>query len=129
MYFSYKRQIVGVTASIFALLTSMIWFPVPSETPALVREFLTDERQFLQATWGVKEYLFAFLVVSFFVLIVRATWLHSWKLVGLILIATAFLKMIWSYLDSGNAGLTIALPAMLGLIICLLVVAFLKREK
>lgn len=36
MYFSYKRQIVGVTASIFALLTSMIWFPVPSETPALV---------------------------------------------------------------------------------------------
>ena len=129
MYFSYKRQIVGVTASIFALLTSMIWFPVPSETPALVREFLTDERQFLQATWGVKEYLFAFLVVSFFILIVRATWLHSWKLVGLILIATAFLKMIWSYLDSGNAGLTIALPAMLGLIICLLVVAFLKREK
>ena len=102
---------------------------MPSETPALVREFLTDERQFLQATWGVKEYLFAFLVVSFFILIVRATWLHSWKLVGLILIATAFLKMIWSYLDSGNAGLTIALPAMLGLIICLLVVAFLKREK
>ncbi|MBP2623891.1 hypothetical protein [Streptococcus oricebi] len=129
IYFSYKRQLVGITASIFALFTSMIWFPVPSQTPTLVEEFLTYERQFLQATWSIKEYLFTFLVVSFFILIVRAAWLHSWKLVGLILIATAFLKMLWSYLDSGSAGLTIVLPASLGLIFCLLALAFLKRKK
>ena len=73
--------------------------------------------------------VFAALVISFFVLIVWATWLHSWKLVGCILVATAFLKIIWSYFDSGEAGLTIIAPALVGLMICLLIVAFPEKGK
>ena len=73
--------------------------------------------------------LFAFLVISFFIVIVRATWLHSWKLVGLILIITALSKIIWSYMDSGQAGLTIVVPALVGLMICLLALAFWQKKK
>ena len=66
---------------------------------------------------------------SFFIVIVRATWLHSWKLVGLILIITALSKIIWSYMDSGQAGLTIVVPALVGLMICLLALAFWQKKK
>ncbi|EHJ51666.1 hypothetical protein STRMA_1445 [Streptococcus macacae NCTC 11558] len=40
----------------------------------------------------------------------------------MILIITAFSKIIWSYMDSGQAGLTIVVPALLGLM------EFLKNE-
>ena len=129
LFFAYHRRIIGVSVSILALFTSMIWFPVPQSPPPLVKEFLTYEKEFLQAGLTAKNVLFAFLVISFFIVIVRATWLHSWKLVGLILIITALSKIIWSYMDSGQAGLTIVVPALVGLMICLLALAFWQKKK
>lgn len=129
IYFSYRKSLLGISASIFALFTSMIWFWVPKTTSPLVKEFLAYEQDFLEADWNLKKVLFAFLVISFFLLLIRATWLHSWKLLTLLLIITAFLKMIWSYLDSGRAGLTIVVPAILGLFICLFFLSFWKKGK
>lgn len=106
----------------------MIWFPVPRTTLPLVKEFLTYEREFLQAGLTGENLFFAFLVLSFFILLIRATWLHSWKMVGLILVVTAFLKIIWS-VDSGQAGLIIIQLALIGLVVCLLAISFLKKEK
>lgn len=105
----------------------MIWFPVPRTTLLLVKEFLTYEREFLQAGLTGENLFFAFLVLSFFILLIRATWLHSWKMVGLILVITAFLKIIWS-VDSGQAGLTIIQLALIGLVVCLLAISFLKEK-
>lgn len=127
--FSYRRQILGIFVSILALFSSMIWLPVPRRTLPLVKEFLTYEREFLQAGLTGENLFFAFLVLSFFILLIRATWLHSWKMVGLILVVTAFLKIIWSYVDSGQAGLRIIQPALIGLVVCLLAISFLKKEK
>ena len=129
IYFSYRKSLLGIFASIFALFTSMIWFWVPKTTSPLVKEFLAYEQDFLQADWNLKKVLFAFLVISFFLLLIRATWLHSWKLLTLLLIITAFLKMIWSYLDSGSAGLTTVVPAILGLFVCLFFLSFLRKRK
>ena len=51
----------------------MIWFPVPRTTLPLVKEFLTYEREFLQAGLTGENLFFAFLVLSFFILLIRAT--------------------------------------------------------
>lgn len=127
-YFFLSATNTWLFVSILALFTSMIWFPVPRTTLLLVKEFLTYEREFLQAGLTGENLFFAFLVLSFFILLIRATWLHSWKMVGLILVVTAFLKIIWS-VDSGQAGLTIIQLALIGLVVCLLAISFLKKEK
>lgn len=78
---------------------------------------------------GVGLSLFAILVVVFFVGIVCALWRRSWRWAGLILIVTALTKLIWSLIDSGRAALTIALPALFGLLVCLVVLKKLKKDQ
>ena len=67
IYFSYRKSLLGISASIFALFTSMIWFPVPRTTLLLVKEFLTYEREFLQAglTGEIYSLLFLYSVFLF----------------------------------------------------------------
>ena len=88
----------------------MIWFPVPQSTPPLVKEFLTYEKEFLQAGLTAKNVLFAFWLLVFIV-IVRATWLHSWKLVGLILIIHSPFKNYLVLYGQWTGGLDYCRPS------------------
>lgn len=129
MIFAYRRQLLGVGLSIFALVTSMIWFPKPHQVSPWVLDFLTYEQAFLQEGVTIKTSLFAILVVAFFVGIVCVLWRRSWRWAGLILIVTALTKLIWSLIDSGRAALTIALPALFGLLVCLVILKKLKKDQ
>lgn len=129
MFFAYRRKFWGIGFSVFALITSMIWFPQPRQVSPRIIEFLNYEQDFLRQGLTFQKVSFAVLVLIFFVTIILAVWHRSWKLTSLILILTALLKMIWSVLDSGRAGWTILLPASLGLGACLCFVWWLKKAK
>jgi len=46
--FAFKKSLTGIFASIFALFTSMFWFPVPAEKSPQVLEFLAFEMDYLK---------------------------------------------------------------------------------
>lgn len=46
--FAFKKSYTGIFASIFALFTSMFWFPVPSSKSPQVIEFLAFEMDYLK---------------------------------------------------------------------------------
>jgi hypothetical protein len=46
-YFAYRRSLAGIMISLFALLTSMFWFPQPEVVSEQVKEFLNFEKQYL----------------------------------------------------------------------------------
>ena len=50
--FAYKKSYTGIFASIFALFTSMFWFPVPAKSNPQVLEFLAFEMDYLKKANG-----------------------------------------------------------------------------
>ena len=49
--FAFKKSFTGIFASIFALFTSMFWFPVPTNSSSQVLSFLAFEMEYLKGTW------------------------------------------------------------------------------
>jgi hypothetical protein len=114
-FFAYKRSWTGVSATIFCLFTSMFWF----------------SKSWLSAQWDFKKILLALTVpVSFF-----ALGLAFWKrslLMGLgvvVLMATG--KIVWSIYNAGQAGKSILIPAITGLVLCIILIyyGFRRLEK
>ena len=69
-----------------------------------------------------------FTVIIFFIFIIVSTLTKNWKLLLLILIATAILKIFNSYLLTGNSALSMLKPAVAGLIVCVIAVFVLKKK-
>ena len=51
-------------------------------------------------------------------MLIIAAWKRSWKWLLGIVIGAAVLKVLWSVIFSGDAGLYILKPAIMGVIIC-----------
>jgi len=51
--FAFKKSWAGMFASVFALFTSMFWFPAPEATHPQVEEFLAFEMDYLKGAWTV----------------------------------------------------------------------------
>ena len=117
--FAFKKSLAGIFISIFALFTSMFWFSVPETSSAQVLSFLAFEMEYLKGTWTVPKILMSFSVPLFFVLLILAAWKRNWKWLLGVVIGAAVLKIIWSVVFSGEAGISILKPALLGLIICI----------
>lgn len=117
--FAFKKSLTGIFVSIFALFASMFWFPVPETSSQQVLSFLAFEMEYLKGTWTVPKILMSFLVPLFFVLLILAPWKRNWKWLLGVVIGAAVLKIIWSVVFSGEAGMSILKPALLGLIICI----------
>ena len=117
--FAFKKSFTGVFASIFALFTSMFWFPVPATKNPQVIEFLAFEMDYLKDTWTVPKIVISLAVPLFFFMLLTAAWKRNWKWLLGVIIGAAVLKFIWSIVFSGEAGMSILKPALTGLIVCI----------
>lgn len=126
--FAFKKSYTGIFASIFALFTSMFWFPAPTNTNPKVIEFLAFEMEYLKGTWTAPKILMSLAVPLFFIMLLTAAWKRNWKWLLGVIIGAAVLKSIWSIAFSGEAGMSVLKPAILGLIICIGGVAYFFRK-
>lgn len=117
--FAYRKSLTGIFASIFALFTSMFWFPVPDTSSPQVLEFLAFEMDYLKGAWNAPKILISLAVPLFFIMLLMAAWKRNWKWLLAVIIGAAVLKFIWSIAFSGEAGMSILKPALLGLVICI----------
>jgi hypothetical protein len=117
--FAFRKSLTGIFASIFALFTSMFWFPVPAESSSQVLSFLAFEMEYLKGVWTAPKILMSLTVPIFFVMLILAAWKRNWKWILGIVIGAAVLKIIWSVVFSGDAGLSILKPAIMGMVVCI----------
>ena len=127
-YFAYKRSIKGIVITLVALATSMFWFSKPTTVNPKVEEFLEMEMNYLFGEWNfIKIVLSSLVPVTMFAL-AYAFWKHSWKYGLLVINLIAILKVLWSlYAGDEGSGATVILPAVIGLIICNLVIIIAYR--
>ena len=118
-YFAYKRSLVGLSLTLFALATSMFWFPAPERPDPEAIEFLAMEKTYLTGEWTLSKVLLSLLVPISLAALALAFWKRS-VIYGLMVIdAMVLSKVAWSFYFGGVAGgLTIAAPALVGLVIC-----------
>jgi hypothetical protein len=128
--FAFRKSLTGIFASIFALFTSMFWFPVPATNSPQVLEFLAFEMDYLKGVWTAPKIVMSLAVPLFFFMLLTAAWKRNWKWLLGVIIGAAVLKFIWSIAFSGEAGMSILKPALLGLVVCIGGLSyFFKRHK
>lgn len=128
--FAFKKSYTGIFASIFALFTSMFWFPVPTNSSSQVLSFLAFEMEYLKGTWTAPKIIMSLAVPLFFIMLIMAAWKRNWKWLLGVVIGAAVLKFIWSIAFGGDAGMSILKPALTGLIVCIVgLYYFIKRYK
>jgi len=123
--FAYKKSLTGIFASIFALFTSMFWFPVPASVNPRVLEFLAFEMDYLKGPWTAWKIIISLSVPLFFFMLLTAAWKRNWKWLLGVITGAALLKFIWSIAFSGEAGLSVLKPALIGLIVCIGAICYL----
>jgi len=129
IYFSYKKQPVGISATIFLLLTSMFWFPEPALADPAVSEFLAMEKEYLTSGWSMVKVFFAFIVVFSMAGLSYALWQRNKKAGIVILVLIAAGKVAWSVAEGGSSGASIILPAAIGLAVCTAFVYLVVKRK
>lgn len=128
--FAFKKSFTGIFATVFALFTSMFWFPTPSTISPQVLDFLAFEMEYLKGTWTAPKIVMSLAVPLFFIMLLTAAWKRNWKWLLGVIIGSAVLKFIWSIAFSGEAGMSILKPALLGMIICICGLGYyFKRHK
>ena len=130
-FFAYKQSWTGISITIFCLFTSMFWFNKPEVVNDDVKIFLQFEKDWLYGPWNYKKVLLILTVPISFIALGLAFWKRSF-LVGLgvvVLVSTG--KIIWSIQNAGEAGKSIIIPAVVGLLICsgLIFYGFKRLEK
>ena len=130
-FFAYKRSWTGISITIFCLFTSMFWFAKPETISEQVKIFLQFEKDWLNAQWDYKKLLLLLTVPISFLALGLAFWKRS-LLMGLgvvVLMATG--KIVWSIYNAGEAGKSILIPAIIGLVFCVILIyyGFRRLEK
>ena len=117
-YFTYRRSWTCIMGTLFVLLTSMFWFPKPAVVNEQVKQFLEMEKEYLSGGWGMTKILISLLVPVSLTVLAAAFWKRNlwFGLSVMALIAVA--KMIWSIAYGGEAGRSVLLPAVVGLVVC-----------
>lgn len=123
-YFAYKRSWAGISATIFLLLTSMFWFPRPETVNEQVKEFLKMEMDYLLGDWGVIKILITMLVPVSLIALAAAFWKRNLYFGVSVMVFIAVAKMTWSVVFGGEAGKSIFIPAIAGLVICIALICF-----
>lgn len=123
-FFAYKRSWVGISATLFALFTSMFWFNKPEVVSDNVISFLQFEKDWINSAWDVKKILLAATVPFSFIALGLAFWKRS-LLMGMgVVVLMASGKIMWSIQNAGDDGKSILIPALLGLILCGILIFF-----
>lgn len=121
-YFSYRRNPLGIAITIFLMFTSMFWFSKPAVVDEKVAEFLAMEREYLTMNWTISKLAVTMIVPISMVLLCMAFWKHSLKLGLLVMVGIAIGKIIWSVTEGGDSGQKVIIPALLGLVLCIVLV-------
>jgi hypothetical protein len=127
--FAFKKSYTGIFASIFALFTSMFWFPAPAASSPQVLEFLDFEMNYLKSAWTASKIVMSLAVPLFFFMLLTAAWKRNWKWLLGTIICAAVLKSIWSIAFSGEAGMSVLKPALFGLIICICGLSYFLKKR
>jgi hypothetical protein len=116
MYFAYRRSWVGIWATVVAMVSSMFWFPAPSEPDPQILSFLEAEREYLTTNWTLGKIALSSLVPLSLWALGAAFWRRSllWGLI--VLNAIAVTKTSWS-VAYDDGGIEVVAPALVGLII------------
>jgi len=117
-YFAYRRSLAGILGTVFALTTSMAWFPAPVAVTEQINQFLEVERQYLFGTWDTAKVLMTLLVPASLTLLCAAFWKRSLWFGLSVLVFMAVGKMIWGVAFGGQSGWAMLAPAAIGLVIC-----------
>ncbi len=130
-FFAYKHSWAGISFTVFCLFTSMFWFNEPQKVSEQVKSFLQFEKDWLYGDWSLQKLLLILTVPLSFAALGLAFWKRS-LLMGLgvvVLMATG--KIAWSVQNAGEAGKSILLPAVIGLVLCLalIILGFKRLEK
>ncbi len=128
-FFAFKKSWTGIFASIAGLFTSMFWFPIPEVSNPQVVEFLAFEKEWIISAWDPGKIFMSLSVPIFFGLIIMAAWQRNWKGFIVIIAAAAVLKVAWSVIFSGEAGLSIIKPAAMGLVVCIVGVCIYWKKR
>ncbi|WP_417372217.1 hypothetical protein [Gelidibacter japonicus] len=130
-YFAYKKSFAGMMVSIFALFTSMFWFPKPEIVSESVINFLEFEKQYLYGEWNLSKQLLTLTIPISFIALGLAFWKRSVIMGIAVVVLMATGKMVWSIQNAGESGKSILIPAILGLFICcgLIFYGFKRLEK
>jgi phosphate starvation-inducible membrane PsiE len=123
-YFAYKRSWAGISATIFLLLTSMFWFPKPEAVSEQVKEFLQMEMDYLLGDWELIKILITMLVPVSLIALAAAFWKRNLYFGISVMVFIAVAKMTWSVVFGGEAGKSIFIPAIVGLIICIALIYY-----
>lgn len=130
-FFSFKRSFAGISITIFLLLTSMFWFPVPVTVNNSVADFLAMEKDYLLGDWDWVKIVTTILVPLSLIALSIAFWKRSLWMGIAVMVFIAVAKMLWSVLFGGESGRSVILPAVIGLLICiaLISVGFIRMQK
>ena len=130
-YFAYKRSWSGILGTLFLLMTSMFWFPAPEAANDQVSSFLLMEKEYLTGAWGWTKVLISLLIPASLTILGMAFWKRSLWLGISVLVFIAAAKMLWSFAFGGASGRSVMIPAILGLIVCIvsIYIGFMKLEK
>lgn len=126
-YCAWKRSFGGIGVCIFALLSSMFWFPAPVEPREDVTAFLAMERALLGAGWTWSNLSGLIAVMVYAAALLTAFWHRSWKLGLGVAIIGAVGKIAWSLVFSPQAGSAV-IPYAVGGALILAAVVFLSRK-
>lgn len=130
-YFAYTRSWTGIFGTVFLLLTSMLWFPAPVAANNQVSVFLQMEMDYLTGNWGLTKILISLLIPISLSALGMALWKRSLWFGISVLVFIAVAKMSWSVAFGGDSGKSVIVPAVIGLVICIVLVyiGFIKLEK
>lgn len=128
-FFSYRRSGLGISITAFLGLTSMFWFPEPSVVDEKVMGFLEMEKAYLTTNWTLTKVLISSFVPLTLYLLCLAFWKRSIKMGLGMIVLIAVLKTLWSVTAGGEAGTSVIVPAMLGLLICVVVIYLVMRRR
>jgi len=130
-FFAYKRSWAGISGTVFLLLTSMFWFPVPDIVNKNVADFLQMEKEYLTGDWGTTKILISLLIPVTLIALAAAFWKRSLWFGISVLIFIAVAKMVWSVAFGGGSGQSVIIPAVIGLAICIvfIIIGFKRMAK
>ncbi len=129
MYFAYKKKLSGMMFSVFALATSMAWFPKPETPSQNAIDFLAMEYEYLTQDITLSYILLWLLVPVVFILLGIAFWKRSIIMGGLVFLTSNVIKVIWSIVEGGESAATLIQAAVFGTIVTLLIIYFGYRRK
>jgi len=128
-WFAWKRSVAGIILTVVGVLSSMFWFPAPSEADPRAAAFLAMERDYVTGGWTWAKTAMTSLVPIWFVALGWTFWRRS-LIAGLVVInAGAALKVAWSFWFGQATAWSIIPSVAIGALVCNGVVLYVWRRR